>query len=287
MHLNPEINNLPFDLPKNQSNVIKVIGVGGGGSNAVNHMYRLGIKGVDFVVCNTDHQALDTSPVPTKIPLGQSLTEGRGAGSIPDVGKNAAIENLEDVNEILAKNTKMIFVTAGMGGGTGTGASPVIANIAHELGALTVGVVTRPFGFEGRRRSVQAEEGIQALRDVVDTLIVIPNDRLLQISDKDIKVSEAYIKSDEILANGVKGTILASKGTSKDGNTKFIRLFKQVGVLFKGDEGKFTGDITDVEIGGKKALVGWLNDKSDKPNISGYANEPGVKTPNKEEKLSF
>ena len=141
---------MKFNMPKDQSSIIKVIGVGGGGSNAVNHMYNLGIKGVDFIVCNTDAQALDISPVPVKIQLGESLTEGRGAGSIPDVGKNAAIENIEDIKEILANNTKMIFVTAGMGGGTGTGAAPVIAKAAKELGILTVGIVTVPFSFEVR-----------------------------------------------------------------------------------------------------------------------------------------
>ena len=147
-----------FDMPKEQSSIIKVIGVGGGGSNAVNHMYRQGIKGVDFIVCNTDHQALDISPVPTKIPLGQSLTEGRGAGSIPEIGKNAAIEDLDEIKNILAKNTKMIFVTAGMGGGTGTGAAPVIAQTARDMGILTVGIVTVPFTFEGRKRRTQAAD---------------------------------------------------------------------------------------------------------------------------------
>ena len=169
---------MKFDLPKDQSSIIKVIGVGGGGSNAVNHMYRQGIKGVDFIVCNTDHQALDMSPVPVKIPLGQSLTEGRGAGSIPDVGKNAAIENLDEIKEILEKNTKMVFVTAGMGGGTGTGAAPVIANAAKEMGILTVGIVTVPFTFEGKKRMNQATDGIETMRDVVDTLLVINNDKL-------------------------------------------------------------------------------------------------------------
>ena len=195
---------MKFDLPKEQSSIIKVIGVGGGGSNAVNHMYRLGIKGVDFVVCNTDHQALDTSPVPTKIPLGQSLTEGRGAGSIPDVGKNAAIENLEDVNEILAKNTKMIFVTAGMGGGTGTGAAPVIAQAARDMGILTVGIVTVPFTFEGRKRRTQAEEGIEKMRESVDTLLVINNDKLREMFGN-LTLVNAFENADDVLAIAAKG----------------------------------------------------------------------------------
>ena len=195
---------MKFDLPKEQSSIIKVIGVGGGGSNAVNHMYRQGIKGVDFVVCNTDHQALDTSPVPTKVPLGQSLTEGRGAGSIPDVGKNAAIENLDDVNEILAKNTKMIFVTAGMGGGTGTGAAPVIAQAARDMGILTVGIVTVPFTFEGRKRRTQAEEGIEKMREAVDTLLVINNDKLREMFGN-LTLVNAFENADDVLAIAAKG----------------------------------------------------------------------------------
>ena len=167
-------------------------------------MYRQGIKGVDFVVCNTDHQALDTSPVPTKIPLGQSLTEGRGAGSIPDVGKNAAIENLEDVNEILAKNTKMIFVTAGMGGGTGTGAAPVIAQAAKDMGILTVGIITVPFTFEGRKRRTQAEEGIEKMRESVDTLLVINNDKLREMFGN-LTLVNAFENADDVLAIAAKG----------------------------------------------------------------------------------
>ena len=167
-------------------------------------MYRQVIKGVDFVVCNTDHQALDTSPVPTKIPLGQSLTEGRGAGSIPDVGKNAAIENLEDVNEILAKNTKMVFVTAGMGGGTGTGAAPVIAQAAKDMGILTVGIITVPFTFEGRKRRTQAEEGIEKMRESVDTLLVINNDKLREMFGN-LTLVNAFENADDVLAIAAKG----------------------------------------------------------------------------------
>ena len=190
--------------PRNYTAVIKVVGVGGGGTNAVNRMIKMGIKGVDFIAANTDAQSLLGSKADIKLDLGRKTTRGLGAGANPEVGRQAALDSEELIKEAL-KGSDMVFITAGEGGGTGTGASPVIAEIAHDLGALTVGVVTRPFGFEGRRRSVQAEEGVQALRDVLDTLIVIPNDRLLQISDKDIKVNEAYLKSDEILSNGVKG----------------------------------------------------------------------------------
>ncbi len=195
---------MKFDLPKDQSSIIKVIGVGGGGSNAVNHMYRQGIKGVDFIVCNTDHQALDMSPVPVKIPLGQSLTEGRGAGSIPDVGKNAAIENLDEIKEILEKNTKMVFVTAGMGGGTGTGAAPVIAHAAKEMGILTVGIVTVPFTFEGKKRRSQAEEGLDKMRDVVDTLLIINNDKLRE-KYGNLSLINAFEQADDVLTIAAKG----------------------------------------------------------------------------------
>lgn len=195
---------MKFDLPKDQSSIIKVIGVGGGGSNAVNHMYRQGIKGVDFIVCNTDHQALDMSPVPVKIQLGQSLTDGRGAGSIPDVGKNAAIENLDDIKAILEKNTKMVFVTAGMGGGTGTGAAPVIAQVARELGILTVGIVTVPFTFEGKKRRSQAELGLDKMRDAVDTLLIINNDKLREMYGN-LSLINAFEQADDVLAIAAKG----------------------------------------------------------------------------------
>ena len=161
--------------PRNYAAVIKVVGVGGGGTNAVNRMIKMGIKGVDFIACNTDAQSLLGSKADLKLDLGRKSTRGLGAGANPEVGRQAAVDSDELINEAL-KGADMVFIAAGEGGGTGTGASPILANIAHEMGALTVGVVTRPFGFEGRRRSVQAEEGIQALRDVVDTLIVIPND---------------------------------------------------------------------------------------------------------------
>ena len=194
---------MQFDLPKELSSIIKVIGVGGGGSNAVNHMYKLGIKGVDFVVCNTDQQALDISPVPVKIALGASLTEGRGAGSIPEVGKNAAIENIDDIKNILSKNTKMVFITAGMGGGTGTGAAPVIAKAAKDMGILTVGIVTVPFTHEGKKRRAQAEEGINELKQSVDTLLVIGNDKLREIYGN-LKITEAFGRADDVLANAAK-----------------------------------------------------------------------------------
>ena len=195
---------MEFDLPTNISSIIKVIGVGGGGSNAVNHMYDLGIKGVDFIVCNTDKQALDVSSVPFKIQLGTSLTEGNGAGAIPEIGKNAAIENIDEIREVLSKNTKMVFVTAGMGGGTGTGAAPVIASIARELGILTVGIVTVPFGFEGRKRRQQAEEGLEQMRQSVDTLLVINNEKLRELTGN-LTISNAFSKADDVLAVAAKG----------------------------------------------------------------------------------
>ncbi len=193
-----------FDLPVNRSSIIKVIGVGGGGSNAVNHMYRNGIKDVDFVVCNTDAQALANSPVQVKIQLGSSLTEGRGAGNKPAVGREAAIENLDDVINVLARNTKMVFITAGMGGGTGTGAAPVIAKAAKELGILTVAIVTIPFRNEGQRRINQALEGIAEIEKFVDSLLVINNEKIREMYG-DLKVSEAFSKADNVLAIAAKG----------------------------------------------------------------------------------
>ncbi|MBD3638380.1 MAG: cell division protein FtsZ [Crocinitomicaceae bacterium] len=195
---------MEFDLPKDSSSIIKVIGIGGGGGNAVNHMYNQGIKGVDFVICNTDQQALDISPVPVKIQLGQSLTEGRGAGAIPEIGKNAAIENIDDIKEILEKNTKMVFLTAGLGGGTGTGAAPVIAKVAKEMDILTVGIVTVPFAFEGRKRKQQAEEGLDDLRQSVDTLLIINNDRLREMFGN-LSLGNAFAQADDVLATAAKG----------------------------------------------------------------------------------
>jgi cell division protein FtsZ len=195
---------MKFDLPKDQASIIKVFGVGGGGSNAVNHMYEQGITGVDFVICNTDAQALDQSPIPNKIQLGTTLTEGLGAGANPEVGKNAAIEDVEAIKTILQSNTKMVFITAGMGGGTGTGAAPVIAEAARELDILTVGIVTVPFSFEGRRRKQQADEGIEALRQSVDTLLIINNDKLRMMYGN-LKMGEAFAKADDILTVAAKG----------------------------------------------------------------------------------
>jgi cell division protein FtsZ len=195
---------MQFDLPREQSSIIKVIGVGGGGSNAVNHMYKQGIKGVDFIVCNTDAQALDISPVPNKIQLGPSLTEGRGAGSLPEVGRNAAIENIDEIKAYLGSTTKMVFITAGMGGGTGTGAAPIIAAAAKELGILTVGIVTIPFAFEGKKRRAQADEGLAALKKNVDTLLVISNDKLRVIYGN-LKLVEAFGHADDVLTTAAKG----------------------------------------------------------------------------------
>lgn len=194
---------MEFDLPSSNS-IIKVIGVGGGGSNAVNHMYNMGIIGVDFIVCNTDRQALDISPVPQKIQLGPSLTEGRGAGALPEVGMQAANENIEEIRELLGNNTKLVFVTAGLGGGTGTGAAPVIAQVAKDLGILTVGIVTVPFSFEGKKRRQQAEDGLEKMRENVDTLLVINNERLHQLS-KNCTISQAFGMADDILTVAAKG----------------------------------------------------------------------------------
>jgi cell division protein FtsZ len=193
-----------FDLPKETRSIIKVIGVGGGGSNAVNHMYRQGIRGVEFVICNTDNQALQVSPIPNKVQLGKTLTFGRGAGNEPGKGRESALENLEDVKRILSDNTKMVFLTAGMGGGTGTGAAPVIAEAATELGILTVGIVTLPFSFEGQKRWNQAVEGIRNLKDHVDALLVIHNDRLRDIYG-DQPLSIAFGHADNVLAMAAKG----------------------------------------------------------------------------------
>ncbi|MBN2214581.1 MAG: cell division protein FtsZ [Bacteroidales bacterium] len=193
-----------FDLPANRHSIIKVLGIGGGGGNAVNHMHSLGIKDVDFIVCNTDAQALANSPVPVKIQLGESLTEGRGAGNKPETGRQAAIENLNDVIEVLSNHTKMVFITAGMGGGTGTGAAPVIAKASKELGILTVAIVTIPFRNEGQRRINQALEGIAEIENHVDSLLVINNEKIRSIYG-DLKVSEAFSKADDILAIAAKG----------------------------------------------------------------------------------
>ncbi|ERM82661.1 cell division protein FtsZ [Rhodonellum psychrophilum GCM71 = DSM 17998] len=192
-----------FDLPKNHKSIIKVIGVGGGGSNAVNHMFSQGIKDVEFVVVNTDAQALQSSPVPLRLQLGESLTEGLGAGANPEKGRNAAIESREEIRELLSDNTKMVFITAGMGGGTGTGAAPVIAKIAKDLDILTVGIVTAPFVFEGKKKMMAAQLGIEALRESCDTVLVILNDKLREIYGN-LAIRSAFAKADNILSTAAK-----------------------------------------------------------------------------------
>ena len=204
MESNSEFGSISFDLPKNQSNVIKVIGVGGGGSNAINHMFRQGIKGVDFIICNTDSQALQNSAVPNKIQLGVNLTEGLGAGANPEVGQQSAIESISDIEKMLDSNTKMVFITAGMGGGTGTGAAPVIAQLAKERDILTVGIVTIPFQFEGKVRAEQALLGVEKLRKQVDSLIVINNNKLREVYGN-LGFKAGFSKADEVLATASRG----------------------------------------------------------------------------------
>lgn len=204
MSSNKEFTSISFDLPKNQSNVIKVIGVGGGGSNAINHMFQQGIKGVDFYICNTDAQALQNSGVPNKIQLGVNLTEGLGAGANPNIGEQAAVESYEDISNMLDSNTKMVFITAGMGGGTGTGAAPIIAKMAKDLDILTVGIVTMPFQFEGKMRIEQSQIGIEKLRDVVDSLIVINNNKLREVYGN-LGFKAGFSKADEVLATAARG----------------------------------------------------------------------------------
>lgn len=195
---------MEFDIPSREKSIIKVVGVGGGGCNAVTHMYRQGIVGVDFALCNTDHQSMDLSPVPIKIQLGPNLTEGRGAGSKPEVGKKACLESLDEIESFLGDGTKMVFVTAGMGGGTGTGAAPIIAKTAREIGILTVGIVTLPFKFEGKTRILHAEEGLAELTDNVDALIIVSNNKLKEIYGN-LKISDAFSHADNILTTAAKG----------------------------------------------------------------------------------
>ncbi len=193
-----------FDLPKDEPSIIKIIGVGGGGSNAVTHMFKQGIVGVDYAICNTDAQAMNLSPVPVKIALGAELTEGRGAGSKPDVGKRACLESMEEIRAFLENSTKMVFITAGMGGGTGTGAAPVIAKLSREMGILTVGIVTLPFTFEGRIRVSNGYEGMEELRKNVDCLVLVSNDKLRQIHGN-LSISQAFAQADNILCTAAKG----------------------------------------------------------------------------------
>src|SRR5919107_1130270 len=194
---------IQFDLPKQKSSIIKVLGVGGGGSNAVNYMYAQDIEGVDFIICNTDAKALEQSRVPNKIQLGPHLTAGLGAGANPEVGKQATEESLEEIKKILEVNTKMAFICAGMGGGTGTGGAPIISRICRELGILTVGIVTTPFSYEGRKRQLQAEEGIKVMKQYVDTLLVISNDKLRH-QFGNLKMKEAFSRADNVLATAAK-----------------------------------------------------------------------------------
>ncbi len=236
--MSTEFDNISFDMPKTQSNTIKVIGVGGGGSNAVNHMFTQHIKGVDFVICNTDAQALENSPVPNKIQLGANLTSGLGAGANPDVGAQAAKESMQEIQQMLNTQTKMVFITAGMGGGTGTGAAPIIAKIAKDMDVLTVGIVTMPFAFEGRRRSKQAQLGIDQLRQNVDSLIVINNNKLREVYGN-LGFKAGFSKADEVLSTASRGiaevithhykqnidlhdakTVLSNSGTAIMGSAK-------------------------------------------------------------------
>ncbi|CAM1347128.1 MULTISPECIES: cell division protein FtsZ [Tenacibaculum] len=236
--MSAEFDNISFDMPKTQSNAIKVIGVGGGGSNAVNHMYSKQIHGVDFVICNTDSQALENSPIPNKIQLGAHLTSGLGAGANPEVGAQAAAESIQEIQQMLSTHTKMVFITAGMGGGTGTGAAPIIAKIAKDMDILTVGIVTMPFQFEGRMRSKQAQTGIDELRKNVDSLIVINNNKLREVYGN-LGFKAGFSKADEVLATAAKGiaevithhykqnidlhdakTVLSNSGTAIMGSAK-------------------------------------------------------------------
>jgi cell division protein FtsZ len=236
--MSSEFDNIIFDMPKTQSNTIKVIGVGGGGSNAVNHMFTQSIKGVDFVICNTDAQALENSPIPNKIQLGANLTSGLGAGANPEIGAQAAKESLQEIQQMLNTKTKMVFITAGMGGGTGTGAAPIIAKIAKDMEILTVGIVTMPFAFEGKRRTKQAQLGIDQLRQNVDSLIVINNNKLREVYGN-LGFKAGFSKADEVLSTASKGiaevithhykqnidlhdakTVLSNSGTAIMGSAK-------------------------------------------------------------------
>lgn len=236
--MSAEFDNILFDMPKTQSNTIKVIGVGGGGSNAVNHMFTQNIRGVDFVICNTDAQALENSPVPNKIQLGANLTSGLGAGANPEIGEQAAKESIQEIQQMLNTQTKMVFITAGMGGGTGTGAAPIIAKIAKDMDILTVGIVTMPFQFEGRMRSNQAQIGIDQLRKNVDSLIVINNNKLREVYGN-LGFKAGFSKADEVLSTASRGiaevithhykqnidlhdakTVLSNSGTAIMGSAK-------------------------------------------------------------------
>lgn len=251
---------MKFDLPKDHSSIIKVIGVGGGGGNAVNYMYNQGIKDVDFIVCNTDAQQLAISPVPLKVQLGTSLTEGRGAGAIPEIGKNAAIENIDEIREFLAKGTKMVFITAGMGGGTGTGAAPVIAGLAKELGILTVGIVTMPFSFEGKKRKEQAQRGLEEMRDNVDTLLVINNDRLREMFGN-LSMANAFAHADNVLTTAAKGIaeVISVTGIINIDFNDVNTVMKDSGVAIMG-QSSAEGDNRAIEAVEKALASPLLND---------------------------
>lgn len=240
------MNDFDFHIPREESSIIKVIGVGGGGSNAVNQMYSMSVKGVDFVICNTDEQALKNSPVPIKIQLGTSLTEGRGAGNNPEKGREAAIENLADIEKVLDDNTKMVFITAGMGGGTGTGAAPVIAQAAKERDILTIAIVSIPFKVEGETRIKQAIDGINKMKQYVDALLIINNEKLQSIYT-DLKMSNAFSKADDILAVATKGIaeIITVHGYINVDFEDVKTVMKNSGVALMGSA-KASGDDRDV-----------------------------------------
>lgn len=262
---------MQFEFPKNQNSIIKVIGVGGGGGNAVNNMFHKGIDGVDFVVCNTDIQALKKSLVPTKIRLGVNQTEGLGAGANPEVGRKAAAESLEEMRSLLKESAKMVFITAGMGGGTGTGAAPVIAQMAKEMGILTVGIVTTPFKFEGPRRSTQAEEGLKEFEKSVDTLIVIDNNNLLKTLGNKVSMINAFKEADQVLCNAAKGIaeIIMTEGyvnvdfadvctIMRDGGRALMGTATAVGDdrALKAAEAAINSPLLDnVGIGGSRAII--------------------------------
>jgi len=278
------LSSLEFTLPNNQSSIIKVIGVGGGGGNAVNTMYMQGIQGVEFCICNTDIKALDVSPIPNKVRLGQAITEGLGAGADPAKGRAAAEESLEEIRELLKNNTKMVFVTAGMGGGTGTGAAPVIAKLAKEMDILTVGIVTTPFDFEGVQRIRKSKDGLQWMRDSVDTLLIINNDNLFDLDSDDMTQAEAFEASDRVLFNAAKGIseIVNDHGEMGGINVDFAdvtRVMKNGGTALMGSA-TFSGNdrarkaaeealasplLENVDIRGSKALL--VNITANKANL--------------------
>jgi cell division protein FtsZ len=252
---------MEFEMPKEgTASIIKVIGVGGGGGNAVNYMYELGIHGVDYVICNTDRQALDASAVPTKIQLGPTLTEGRGAGAIPEIGKRAVEESIEGIRDFLSDNTKMVFVTAGMGGGTGTGAAPVIAKLAKEMGILTVGIVTVPFNFEGRKRRQQAAAGLEEMRKSVDTLLVINNERLREIHGN-LTLSNAFAQADGIVSSAAKGIaeVISLTGAINVDFNDVTTVMKDSGAAILGS-GQSTGENRAIEAVQQALTSPLLND---------------------------